>query len=46
LSGLGFSSKEAADAIDLLAGELAESGGSPDLSVLLRRSIHLLGRTR
>jgi Holliday junction DNA helicase RuvA len=46
LSGLGFSSKESADAIDVVAGQLAESGETPDLSALLRRSIHLLGRTR
>ena len=46
LSGLGFSSKESADAIEVVAGQLAESGESPDLSALLRRSIHLLGRTR
>jgi Holliday junction DNA helicase RuvA len=46
LAGLGFSSKESADAIDVLAGQLAESGEAPDLSALLRRSIHLLGRAR
>jgi Holliday junction DNA helicase RuvA len=46
LAGLGFSSKESADAVDVLAGQLADSGEAPDLSALLRRSIHLLGRTR
>ena len=46
LAGLGFTGKEATDAIDVVAGELAESGAAPDLSALLRRSIQLLGRTR
>ncbi len=46
LSGLGFSSKESAEAVDVLAGQLAESGDSPDLAALLRRSIQLLGRSR
>jgi Holliday junction DNA helicase RuvA len=45
LAGLGFNSREAAEAIDVLAGELAASGDAPDLAALLRRSIHLLGRT-
>jgi Holliday junction DNA helicase RuvA len=43
LAGLGFSGKEAADAIDVVA---AEAGDVPDVSALLRRSIQLLGRTR
>jgi Holliday junction DNA helicase RuvA len=43
LAGLGFSGKEAADAIDVVS---ADAGDSPDVSVLLRRSIQLLGRTR
>ena len=34
------------EAIDVLANELAESGEAPDLAAMLRRSIHLLGRTR
>ena len=46
LAGLGFSSKESAEAVDVLAGQLAESGDSPDLAALLRRSIQLLGRSR
>jgi Holliday junction DNA helicase RuvA len=45
LAGLGFSGKEAADAIDVVAGDLPE-GEAPDVSALLRRSIQLLGRTR
>jgi Holliday junction DNA helicase RuvA len=45
LAGLGFSGKEAADAIDIVAAE-AEVGQSVDVSALLRRSIQLLGRTR
>ena len=46
LAGLGFSGRESGEAIDVLANELAESGEAPDLAALLRRSIHLLGRTR
>ncbi len=46
LAGLGFTGKEATDAVDVVAGELAESGAAPDLSALLRRSIQLLGRAR
>jgi Holliday junction DNA helicase RuvA len=43
LAGLGFSGKEAADAIDVVA---ADAGDTPDVSALLRQSIQLLGRTR
>ncbi|MGI8880980.1 MAG: Holliday junction branch migration protein RuvA [Jatrophihabitans sp.] len=43
LAGLGFTGKEATDAIDALN---AEAGETPDVSVLLRRAIQLLGRTR
>jgi holliday junction DNA helicase RuvA len=43
LAGLGFSGKEAADAIDVVA---ADAGDTPDVSVLLRQSIQLLGRAR
>jgi holliday junction DNA helicase RuvA len=43
LAGLGFTGKEAADAIDIVA---ADAGDTPDVSALLRRSIQLLGRTR
>jgi Holliday junction DNA helicase RuvA len=45
LAGLGFSGKEAADAIDVVATEI-DPGATPDVAVLLRRSIQLLGRTR
>lgn len=45
LAGLGFSGKEAGEAIDVVAGEVPE-GEAPDVSALLRRSIQLLGRTR
>lgn len=45
LAGLGFSGKEAGDAIDVVAADIPE-GGAPDVSALLRRSIQLLGRTR
>jgi Holliday junction DNA helicase RuvA len=43
LAGLGFTGKEAADAIDVVAGD---AGDTPDVSTLLRQSIQLLGRTR
>jgi Holliday junction DNA helicase RuvA len=43
LAGLGFSGKEAADAIEVVA---ADAGETPDVSSLLRRSIQLLGRAR
>ncbi len=43
LAGLGFTGKEASDAIDVLAADVGES---PDVPALLRRSIQLLGRTR
>jgi holliday junction DNA helicase RuvA len=45
LAGLGFSGKEAGDAIDVVAAELS-GDGPPDVPALLRRSIQLLGRTR
>jgi Holliday junction DNA helicase RuvA len=43
LSGLGFTGKEAGDAIEVLA---ADAGDSPDVPALLRRSIQLLGRAQ
>jgi Holliday junction DNA helicase RuvA len=43
LAGLGFSGKEAAEAIDAVA---AESSDNPEVPVILRRAIQLLGRTR
>ncbi len=43
LAGLGFSGKEAGDAIDVVA---ADAGEAPDVPALLRKSIQLLGRTR
>ncbi len=45
LAGLGFSGKEAGDAIDVVAADVPE-GQAPDVSALLRRSIQLLGRAR
>ncbi|HEV7204712.1 MAG TPA: Holliday junction branch migration protein RuvA [Jatrophihabitans sp.] len=45
LAGLGFSGKEAGDAIEVVAVDV-EPGTSPDVPALLRRSIQLLGRTR
>ena len=46
LAGLGFSGKEAGDAIDVVAADVDPATGEPDVSALLRRSIQLLGRTR
>ena len=43
LAGLGFTGKEAAEAIDLVA---ADSTDNPEVAVILRRAIQLLGRTR
>ena len=43
LAGLGFTGKEASDAIDVVA---ADAGENPEISALLRRCIQLLGRTR
>jgi Holliday junction DNA helicase RuvA len=43
LAGLGFSGKEAGDAIDLVA---PDAGDTPDVAILLRKTIQLLGRTR
>ncbi|HKC27922.1 MAG TPA: Holliday junction branch migration protein RuvA [Jatrophihabitans sp.] len=45
LAGLGFTGKEAADAIDVVAADVA-ADAPPDVAILLRRSIQLLGRTR
>jgi holliday junction DNA helicase RuvA len=45
LAGLGFSGKEATEAIDVVASDV-EPDAQPDVSALLRRSIQLLGRTR
>ena len=43
LAGLGFSGKEAAEAIDVVA---QDAGDTPDVAALLRRTIQLLGRAR
>jgi holliday junction DNA helicase RuvA len=45
LAGLGFSGKEAADVLDIVAADIAVDT-APDVSALLRKSIQLLGRTR
>ncbi|MGN6607024.1 MAG: Holliday junction branch migration protein RuvA [Jatrophihabitans sp.] len=42
LAGLGFTGKEAAEAVDAVSEDAPEV---PDVAVLLRRSIQLLGRT-
>ncbi|MDP9092030.1 MAG: Holliday junction branch migration protein RuvA [Actinomycetota bacterium] len=44
LAGLGFSTKEAADAVEVVANDIPAEA-SPDVAALLRRSIQLLGRT-
>jgi Holliday junction DNA helicase RuvA len=43
LAGLGFNGKEATDVLDTVA---ADAGETPDVSLVLRRAIQLLGRTR
>ena len=45
LAGLGFSGKEAAEAVEVVAADVSGEG-QPDISALLRRSIQLLGRAR
>ncbi|MEP6851397.1 MAG: Holliday junction branch migration protein RuvA [bacterium] len=45
LAGLGFTGREAAEAIDAVAADVPGDSAA-DLSALLRRSIQLLGRTR
>ena len=47
LNGLGFTGKEASDAIETLGADIeADSTGDPEVAVILRRAIQLLGRTR
>jgi Holliday junction DNA helicase RuvA len=46
LAGLGFTGREAGEAVDLVAAELAAGQDAPDLAAMLRRSIQLLGRAR
>ncbi len=43
LAGLGFTGKEASEAIETVA---ADSEDNPEVAVILRRTIQLLGRTR
>lgn len=43
LAGLGFTGKEATEAIDAV---LAEADDNPEVAVILRRAIQRLGRTR
>lgn len=43
LAGLGFPGKEAAEAVDQVS---AESADNPEVAIILRRAIQLLGRTR
>ena len=45
LAGLGFSAREAGEAIQVVAAEYAD-GAEPDVPALLRKSIQLLGRAR
>jgi Holliday junction DNA helicase RuvA len=44
LAGLGFSGREAAEAVEVVAADVPQ-GDAPNVSTLLRRSIQLLGRT-
>jgi Holliday junction DNA helicase RuvA len=43
LAGLGFGTKEAAEAVETVA---ADSQDNPEVAVILRRAIQLLGRSR
>jgi Holliday junction DNA helicase RuvA len=43
LAGLGFTGREAAEALDTVA---SDSSDNPEVAVILRRAIQLLGRTR
>jgi Holliday junction DNA helicase RuvA len=45
LAGLGFSAKEAGEAVDVVAADVPD-GEAPDVAALLRRSIQLLGKSR
>jgi holliday junction DNA helicase RuvA len=45
LAGLGFTGREAGEAVDVVAADVTD-GEAPDVATLLRRSIQLLGRTR
>ena len=45
LAGLGFSGKEAVEAVEVVAADVPD-GAAADVPALLRRSIQLLGRTR
>jgi len=44
LAGLGFTGKEAADALDTVASSADDT--APEVAVVLRQAIQLLGRTR
>lgn len=44
LSGLGFTGSEAQAALDVVATRLVDAPGAPDIAVLLRQAIQLLGR--
>jgi Holliday junction DNA helicase RuvA len=46
LAGLGFSGREAAEAVDVVAADVASDEETPDVSRLLRAAIQLLGRAR
>ncbi len=46
LAGLGFGGKEAAEAIDQVAADAASGSENPEVAVILRRTIQLLGRAR
>lgn len=44
LSGLGFTGSEAQAALDVVASRLVDAPEAPDIAVLLRQAIQLLGR--
>jgi Holliday junction DNA helicase RuvA len=44
LSGLGFTGSEAQAALDVVATRLVDAPEAPDIAVLLRQAIQLLGR--
>ncbi|MEO6702397.1 MAG: Holliday junction branch migration protein RuvA [Jatrophihabitantaceae bacterium] len=46
LAGLGFNGKEAAEAIETVAADAAAGDDNPEVAVILRRAIQLLGRAR
>jgi holliday junction DNA helicase RuvA len=46
LAGLGFTGKDAADVVDAIAAKAVEAGNVPEVALVLRQAIQLLGRAR